>query len=93
MSKVKFIKSISEMTKEMAEKIKDKKIIMKSKDPQIQKALDKKVDELTGMKAAKNTILAPKTQLRNKTSIKPKKMNGGGLATKGLGKAFLNSKR
>ena len=50
MSKVKFIKSISGMTKEMAEKIKDKKIIMKSKDPQIQKALDKKVDELTGMK-------------------------------------------
>ncbi len=25
--------------------------------------------------------------------VKPKKMNGGGLATKGLGKAFLNSKR
>ena len=32
MSKVKFIKSISEMTKEMSEKIKDKKIMMKSKD-------------------------------------------------------------
>tara|TARA_R100000664_G_scaffold10985_1_gene17965 strand:+ start:1580 stop:2011 length:432 start_codon:yes stop_codon:yes gene_type:complete len=143
MSKVKFIKSISEMTKEMAEKIKDKKIIMKSKDPQIQKALDKKVDELTGMKTlpsgrkikkrmtAKerkemskpfNKMLADaqkakkgrtekqfdaavkkdmaeqaridKVKKENMAAAKkPKKFSGGGIALRGLGRAFMKSKR
>jgi len=159
MSKTKFIKSISELTKETAERIKDGKIVAKSNDPKVQKAIDNKVDDLTGMKtlpsgkkikkrmtakerkemskpfnkmlsdaqkskkgrtdkqfdaavkkdmaelarvekvkkenmkAAKKTILAPKTQLRNKTSIKPKKFSGGGMAVKGLGRAFIKSKR
>ena len=52
MSKIKFIKSISRMTKDMAERIKDGKVVMKSKDPEIQAALNKKVDELTGTKPA-----------------------------------------
>ena len=143
MSKVKFIKSISEMTKEMAEKIKDKKIIMKSKDPEIQQALDKKVDELTGMKTlpsgrkikkrmtAKerkemskpfNKMLADaqkakkgrtekqfdaavkkdmaeqaridKVKKENMAAAKkPKKFSGGGIALRGLGRAFMKSKR
>tara|TARA_R110002020_G_scaffold85949_4_gene212083 strand:- start:3877 stop:4365 length:489 start_codon:yes stop_codon:yes gene_type:complete len=40
------------MTKDMAERIKDGKVVMKSKDPEIQAALNKKVDELTGTKPA-----------------------------------------
>jgi len=50
MSKTKFIKSISELTKETAERIKDGKIVAKSNDPKVQKAINKKVDDLTGMK-------------------------------------------
>ena len=131
------------MTKEMAEKIKDKKIIMKSKDPEIQQALDKKVDELTGMKTlpsgrkikkrmtAKerkemskpfNKMLADaqkakkgrtekqfdaavkkdmaeqaridKVKKENMAAAKkPKKFSGGGIALRGLGRAFMKSKR
>ena len=131
------------MTKEMAEKIKDKKIIMKSKDPQIQKALDKKVDELTGMKTLPsgrkikkrltaqerkemskpfNKMLADaqkakkgrtekqfdaavkkdmaeqaridKVKKENMAAAKkPKKFSGGGIALRGLGRAFMKSKR
>ena len=43
------------MTKDMAERIKDGKVVMKSKDPEIQAALNKKVDELTGTKPAPGT--------------------------------------
>jgi protein subunit release factor A len=45
------------------------------------------------MEAAKKTVLSPKTQLRNKKSIKPKKFSGGGIALRGLGRAFTESKR
>ncbi len=50
MSKTKFIKSISELTKGTAQRIKDGKITVKSNDPKVQKAITKKVDDLTGMK-------------------------------------------
>mgnify|MGYP003672410785 CR=1 FL=1 len=50
MSKTKFIKSISELTKGTAQRIKDGKITVKSNDPKVQKAITKKVDELTAKK-------------------------------------------
>ena len=150
MSKIKFIKSISRMTKDMAERIKDGKVVMKSKDPEIQAALNKKVDELTGTKPATGkptkietvttekgvpiirdargnvnkeltkmaedllsgkpqkatgTKPAPTKVPKNKSTVKPgptkvpkikakpKKLAGGGIASKGQGKAFLKSKR
>ena len=143
MSKTKFIKSISELTKETAERIKDGKIVAKSNDPKVQKAIDNKVDDLTGMKtlpsgkkikkrmtakerkemskpfnkmlsdAQKNKkgrtdkqfdaavkkdmaklARVEKVKKENMAAAKkPKKFSGGGMAVKGLGRAFIKSKR
>lgn len=143
MSKTKFIKSISELTKETAERIKDGKIVAKSNDPKVQKAIDKKVDDLTGMKTLpsgkkiKKRMTAKERKEMSKpfnkmlsdaqkskkgrtdkqfdaavkkdmaklarvekvkkenmaAAKKPKKFAGGGMAVKGLGRAFIKSKR
>jgi adenine-specific DNA methylase len=143
MSKTKFIKSISELTKETAERIKDGKIVAKSNDPKVQKAIDKKVDDLTGMKTLpsgkkiKKRMTAKERKEMSKpfnkmlsdaqkskkgrtdkqfdaavkkdmaklarvekvkkenmaAAKKPKKFSGGGMAVKGLGRAFIKSKR
>jgi hypothetical protein len=143
MSKTKFIKSISELTKETAERIKDGKIVAKSNDPKVQKAINKKVDDLTGMKtlpsgkkikkrmtaAERKEMSKPfnkmlsdaqksKKGMSNKefdervkkgmaedariakvkkenmaAAKKPKKFAGGGMAVRGLGRAFTKSKR
>jgi len=87
------------MTKDMAERIKDGKVVMKSKDPEIQAALNKKVDELTGTKPAPTKVPKNKSTVKPgptkvpKIKAKPKKLAGGGIAIKGQGKAFLKSKR
>ena len=146
MSKTKFIESIAELTKETAKRIKDGKITVKSKDPSVQKAITKKVDELTGMKTLPsgrkikkrmtaterkemskpfNKMLSDaqksKKGMSNKEfdanvkkgmaedariaatkekdmiiatgPRKPKKFSGGGIALRGLGRAFIKSKR
>ena len=143
MSKTKFIKSISELTKETAERIKDGKIVAKSNDPKVQKAIDNKVDDLTGMKTLpsgkkiKKRMTAKERKEMSKpfnkmlsdaqkskkgrtdkqfdaavkkdmaklarvekvkkenmaAAKKPKKFSGGGMAVKGLGRAFIKSKR
>ena len=104
MSKKKFIEEGYKLAHKISEKTKKKmregKLKMKSNDPDIQKMIDDVVGKPPKVdvdKAFKETVLSPKTQLRNmlsnKKPIKPKKMAGGGLATKGLGKAFLNRKR
>lgn len=143
MSKTKFIKSISELTKETAERIKDGKIVAKSNDPKVQKAIDNKVDDLTGMKTLpsgkkiKKRMTAKERKEMSKpfnkmlsdaqkskkgrtdkqfdaavkkdmaklarvekvkkenmaAAKKPKKFAGGGMAVKGLGRAFIKSKR
>ena len=143
MSKTKFIKSISELTKETAERIKDGKIVAKSNDPKVQKAINKKVDDLTGMKTLpsgkkikkrmtaaerkemskpfnkmlsdaqkskkgrtdKQFDAAVKKDMAKQARVdkvkkenmaaakKPKKFAGGGMAVRGLGRAFTKSKR
>jgi hypothetical protein len=84
MSKKKdFIKGGYDIADKISEKMKKKmragKLKIKSKDPEVQKMLDDVIGKPTDIKLVK-----PK---------KPKKMAGGGLAVKGLGKAFMKSKR
>jgi len=143
MSKTKFIKSIADLTKETAQRIKDGKIVVKSNDPKVQKAITKKVDDLTGMKTLpsgrkikkrmtakerkemskpfnkmlsdaqkakkgrteKQFDAAVKKDMAEQARIdkvkkenmaatkKPKKFSGGGIALRGLGRAFTKSKR
>ena len=82
MSKKDFIKSGYEVADKITEKMKKRmragKLKIKSKDPEVQKMLDDVIGKPTDIKLVK-----PK---------KPKKMAGGGLAVKGLGKAFLKGK-
>lgn len=83
MSKKDFIKGGYDIADKISEKMKKKmragKLKIKSKDPEVQKMLDDVIGKPTDIKLVK-----PK---------KPKKMAGGGLAVKGLGKAFMKSKR
>ena len=82
MSKKDFIKGGYDIADKISEKMKKKmragKLKIKSKDPEVQKMLDDVIGKPTDIKLVK-----PK---------KPKKMAGGGLAVKGLGKAFLKGK-
>ena len=71
MSKTKFIKSISELTKGTAQRIKDGKITVKSNDPKVQKAITKKVDDLTGMK----TLPSGKKIKKRMTAAQRKEMS------------------
>jgi hypothetical protein len=91
MSKKDFIKSGYEVADKITEKMKKRmragklKIGSDKKDPDVQKMLDDVVGKPTDIKLVK-----PK---KPKKSKKPKKMSGGGIAIKGFGKAYLNSKR
>ena len=88
MSKKDFIKSGYEVADKITEKMKKRmragklKIGSDKKDPDVQKMLDDVVGKPTDIKLVKP-----------KKSKKPKKMSGGGIAIKGFGKAYLNSKR
>jgi len=73
MSKTNFIKSISELTKETAQRIKDGKIVVKSNDPKVQKAITKKVDDLTAKKPKKMKT----------GGMTSKGYRSGGMASKG----------
>ena len=91
MSKKDFIKSGYDIADKITEKMKKRmragklKIGSDKKDPDVQKMLDDVVGKPTDIKLVK-----PK---KPKKSKKPKKMSGGGLAKRGLGKAFINNKR
>ena len=80
-----FIKGGYDIADKISEKMKKRmragklKIGSDKKDPEVQKMLDDVIGKPTDIKLVK-----PK---------KPKKMAGGGLAVKGLGKAFMKSKR
>ena len=85
-----------EMSKEFNKKLsqaqKDKKGLTDKqfdakvkKDMAKQKRIDSVKEKNMAASQAKKTILSPKTQARNKTPIKPKKMRSGGLAMRGLG--------
>ena len=109
MSKTKFIKSISELTKETAERIKDGKIVAKSNDPKVQKAIEKKVDDLTGIpetssdqQTQKLFMIEPvlysyweslKFSLMSKMRINRKLDIATGAAKRGFGKAYMKGKR
>ena len=81
------------------------KLKIKSKDPEVQKMLDDVVGKPTKIgtvttekgvriiRDARGNVNKELTKMaEDLLSGKPKKMAGGGLAVKGLGKAFLKGK-